>query len=597
MRKSSRKWFAAFVATFAAAAACVFWGTWSLDMVPVMPDCPASFPVDYVEDWLRGWHEDGKFIPSDLIVFLGDPYFWVELRYVFATFCAALGMGYFLRGRGLTRAASYGAGLFLAFSGYWLTLFSAGHLGWFQWMTYGVFAFGLIDRAIGRRTFRHWVLLGACVAWGSFRQPDLWLLFTVFTGCYFIYRFIRTLKDLPADAGDGGADDDGDDDDGYFPRPPVLDRRVMVLGTLKGCAVALAVFVVIGLPSFRSAIFNDLAGREAQMERGETTGANAKDDPEARWKFVTNWSMPPEDTLEFFWPRIHGDTSCPMTLAIGNFRGNGIRPYTGRLGCPMEHEKDVVPEGGRYPNYRQHSLYVGLVTCLLALFAVASLFRKETKCRADIIFFSVSALVFWLFSMGRYCEAVYRVVYHLPMGDYMRAPVKWHHLTEFCLVALAGFGLDRFIRSAGRKIGPGLATLAGCAVILVNVSDLAARARLYCAPHHADTNLAPITQQPIPEDPVQAARFLSAVEQSGLVPVGKSKTSVELRNGSVREVGFLWVEQKAPRPEVRSAAKSMSDGAFTLAAISMLASGLVVGYVILFLAVRRVRSFKVFKSR
>ena len=69
--KSRHAWFLAFVAVFAAAAGFVFWGTWALDMVPVMPDCPTSFPADYAADWLRGWEENGKFVPGDVLPFLG----------------------------------------------------------------------------------------------------------------------------------------------------------------------------------------------------------------------------------------------------------------------------------------------------------------------------------------------------------------------------------------------------------------------------------------------------------------------------------------------------------------------------------------------
>ena len=90
-------------------------------------------------------------------------------------------MAYYLRGRGLSRLASYGGGIFLGFCGYWFSLFSAGHAGWFYWQYSGVFAFGLADRAVRKGKMKNWVLLGASVAWASFYQPDLWLLFTLFT--------------------------------------------------------------------------------------------------------------------------------------------------------------------------------------------------------------------------------------------------------------------------------------------------------------------------------------------------------------------------------------------------------------------------------
>ena len=454
-------WFLGFTAVFAALVAFVFWGTWSTDFAPVMPDCPITHATSSVTRVFRGLLANGKFVPADLCKLLGSPYFWQELQYALALFCAALGMAYFCRGRGLSRLAAYGAGLLLAFSGYWCSLFSAGHLGWFQWMTYGVFAFGLSDRAVRKGKLRHWLLLGACVAWASFYQADLWLLFTLLTGAYFIWCCVRECK---------------------FP--------------WKGAVVAAVVFFLIGAPAIRSAFVNDLASRDGQIEAGETVSEKDKatlDAREKRWIFVTNWSLPPSETAEFLIPRLSGDTSCPMTLSLGARYGTGVTQYTGALGRPKD-----APAG----NYRQHALYVGLVTCLLALvgvvFAVLSLPQRQALAgekslprqspraatvRGEVAFFAIAAVLFWLFSMGRYCEPVYRVIFALPFGDYLRAPVKWHHLTEFCLVVLAGYGIERLLSLVSRVSCLKSFTLPIVgAIVLVGAIDLARVDRLYCAP-------------------------------------------------------------------------------------------------------------------
>ena len=532
-------WFAAFTAVFAVCAAVVFWGTWSTGMAPVMPDCPTSYPVHWFRAWLVGWLENGKFAPAEAINWIGSPYIWTEFQYAFAAYMSALGMVYFLRGRGLPRVAAYGAGLLLAFSGYWFTLFSAGHLGWFQWMTYGVFVFGLIDRALEKGKPRHWLLLGACLAWGSMHQPDLWLIFSVFSAAYFVFRLVVVLLGTARDA-----------------------RRASLVKWAKGSALALVALLAIGGASFRSAFVNDLAGRDKQIEEGQTLGANAaKDDAEKRWIFVTNWSMPPEATKEFWHAGVEGDTSCPYTLAIGQKRGNGIRQYVGRLGRPL---------GATQGNYRQHSLYVGWVTCFLAVLGLLSALLPwlrdaghETRATGDgrqstmdspsntnnsaIIFFAVSAVVFWLFSMGRYCEPVYRLVYALPFGDYLRAPVKWHHLTEFCLCVLAGYGLAmlrfRFVPSALRRASSGSSPAASRAAhiatglvamfVIVGLSHLVPNARLYCAPHRADADMqfadARITQDPrgIAQLNQMRARVLGQYGNMALIEVPKPKQKDE----------------------------------------------------------------------
>jgi len=444
--------FAAFTAAFAALAAFVFWGTWSPDCAPVMPDSPIVHPTAYadvLQAAFRNFLATGKFIPSDVLWsgLLVSPYFCQELKYAVALYCAGLGLAWFLRGRGLSPLAAYGAGLLLSFCGYWSSLFSAGHGGWFVWMTYGTFAFGLVDRAVRLDRLRHWLLLGACVAWASFYQPDLWLLFTVLTGLYFVWCCVRERK-LP----------------------------------WKGTLLAAVVFFVIGAPSIRQALVQDLAGRDRQIADGETISpkdAAAGDADEKRWIFVTNWSLPPDEIAEFVVPRLNGDTSCSLTLSLARRAGKDTRPYTGALGRP---------KGAAHGNYRQHSLYVGWVTCLLALAGVvgAAAFGlrlrtgQENPAQKDAAFFLVAAVVFLLFSFGRYCEPVYRLVYALPFGDYLRAPVKWHHLTEFCLCVLAGYGIDWLLTLKPLQNKVAAAVLG--AFVLFGAFDLARIDRLYCAP-------------------------------------------------------------------------------------------------------------------
>ena len=431
--KPAGVWFLAFTAVFAVLAGIVFWGTWALDVVPVMPDAQTSYPVDFAGRQWRVFLETGKLIPSDIRFFIGSPYFWQELQYVLALYAAALGMAYFGFGRGLSRLAAYGSGLLLAFCGYWVTLFSAGHVGWFLWMTYGVFAFGLADRAVRLDKPRYWLLLGLTVAWAGFNQQDLWLLFTLFTSVYFLWCCWR-------------------------------ERRF----SWRGMLMSAGVFIAVSLPNFVDTFVNTIAGRKSQIEQFEKGEAKAGVDQskDSRWEFVTNWSMPLEDTCEFFNSRVHGDTSCPFVLSIGRKNATDVKPYTGALGRPLG-----APQG----NYRQHSLYVGWVTCLLALVGVVLGIR-----RPDVRFFAVAALVFYSFSLGRYFEPCYRLIYALPAGDLIRCPVKWHHLTEFCLVTLAAYGVDALCR--WRRLSAVWGQTLVIAIVTWGAVNLAVEAHRYCAP-------------------------------------------------------------------------------------------------------------------
>ena len=174
---------------------------------------------------------------------------------------------------------------------------------------------------------------------------------------------------------------------------------------------------------------------------------------------------------------------------------------------------------------------------------------------ASLIFFTVSAIVFWLFSMGRYCEPVYRLVYALPFGDYLRAPVKWHHLTEFCICVLAGYGLAGIMNYGLRIMNcqdaknsiphssfiihnssfpiRHLPAVVVAAIVLIGVADLVSNDRLYCAPHRADADMqfvdGRITQDPrgIAQLNQMRARVLGTYQGAALIEVPKAKQKDE----------------------------------------------------------------------
>ena len=115
--KRSLIWFVGFTAFFAALMAYVFWGTWSPDVAFVQPDQPVTYPADFL---LRKWREicgGGSFVPGDIRFVLGGPYVWQELQYAVAMYLAALGVVFYLKGRGLPPLACYGAGAIYGFMG------------------------------------------------------------------------------------------------------------------------------------------------------------------------------------------------------------------------------------------------------------------------------------------------------------------------------------------------------------------------------------------------------------------------------------------------------------------------------------------------
>ena len=468
--KPSTKAFLCFTAVFALCVAFVFWGTWSTDAAFVQPDNPIHYPLDEASRWWAALLSGSRFIPSDLMHVLGGMYFWQELQYALGAYLAALGMAFYLRGRSCSLLSRYAAGAAYGLMGYNFTLFSAGHMGWFVWLMYGPFAFGLVDRCVRKGKWTNWALLGAVLAWASAQQPDIWLMFTVFTFIYGIWCCIR-------------------------------ERRFLKL--LPGAALALAVMALTGAPQFRKALVDDVAGREAQMS------AAAGDSDEDRWEFCTNWSLPPEDTLEFISSDVHGRSNDP--------RVSPEAPYSGRLGyryraCPRCGNPVPKPPAGKgyvhpcgqavtadsysglavsWQPYRQHGLYMGLATILFAIAGIIVSFRrrrsgsqgehcgKAMSNRGEILFWTVSGVVAYLCALGCFTP-FYRLVYALPYMDSIRCPVKFVHILEWCVAALAGFGVDAAIGWLGARTRP-LLYAALAAVAIANAADLARVNAGYCA--------------------------------------------------------------------------------------------------------------------
>jgi hypothetical protein len=159
--------------------------------------------------------------------------------------------------------------------------------------------------------------------------------------------------------------------------------------------------------------------------------------------------LPPEDVLEFVAPGVFGNESM-----------QGEYPYWGRLGRPSD---EVFQKGRMMPNYRQHTVYLGVIPVLLALFGViAYLGNRKTKIflslqktpdprpptpdYSDVPFWCGVWVVCLLLAMGRYTP-FYRLFYAIPYMDYIRAPVKFLHLVELATALLAGFGMDALLRT------------------------------------------------------------------------------------------------------------------------------------------------------
>ena len=81
----------------------------------------------------------------------------------------------------------------------------------------------------------------------------------------------------------------------------------------------------------------------------------------------------------------------------------------------------------------------------------------------------------------------YRLVFALPVGDYIRCPVKFVHLIEWCVAVLVGFGAAALLDLRIARHAPKVAAAAIAAILMVNAINLASVDARYCAVDPGDT--------------------------------------------------------------------------------------------------------------
>ena len=81
----------------------------------------------------------------------------------------------------------------------------------------------------------------------------------------------------------------------------------------------------------------------------------------------------------------------------------------------------------------------------------------------------------------------YRLMFMLPGGDYIRCPVKFVHLVEWCAAVLAGFGAASCLSCGCARRFPSVAAAVVAVLLLVNMLNLAVEDAKYCAVDHSDT--------------------------------------------------------------------------------------------------------------
>lgn len=374
--------------------------------------------------WANVLGGQSSFTPHTLYWLIFNPLYAHELTYIIDTLVLSLGALYYLRGRNVSPLAAWCGALALGLSGYTFTLFCAGHRGYFHMFSCAIWAFGLLDRGFRTKKLFYFAVIGLVFAWGIPYQPDVFVLVGAVAGFYALWLTFNQST-------------------GFMKTALSIWPRFIVMLIFLGLA---------GYSSIHSAATDRIADRRAQIggdsrsaesnSDGSKKEAEPKVSPKEQWLFATNWSLPPEDMLEFIVPGVFGDESV-----------HGAHPYWGRLGQP---DTSVFQKGRMMPNYRQHTVYFGIISVVFSFFAIFVWFKfrkmqgddsTEKAVFRDVPFWAVVWIIALLLAMGRFTP-FYRLFYAIPYMGLIRAPVKFLHIVEISSALLCGFGVHALLTQA-----------------------------------------------------------------------------------------------------------------------------------------------------
>ena len=290
------------------------------------------------------------------------------------------------------RIRNWAACIFGSIVVFWLgsnfTLTYAGHIGKFGILFLASLYLLLIEKAArtGNRAFA--LLAGGAFGAMFLEQADVAFIFALFLGPYAIYAFIR-------------------------------ERGFAWSALIRFLLPLLIVTALLSLhplwQGFRANVLNVAAVQD--------------EDPRARWAFATQWSWPPEESIDFIAPGFMGWRT-----------GEPDGPYYGRMGRSEGWEQ--TKRGFR--NFKLENQYLGAVPLVFAVFGIFAAWvcrRQKSYFHADVIFWGIVAIVALFLSFGKYFP-LYSLFFKLPVVSAIRNPNKFLHVFQLATGVLAAYGVN-----------------------------------------------------------------------------------------------------------------------------------------------------------
>lgn len=344
-----------------------------------------------------GWWTDSVLVgmPWDLAINWSNLLLWLLPVRVFTSWSHAIDLGLasvflslFLRARGRSWAACAIGALTAFWVGSNLTLTFAGHLGKFGVLMFAAAFLWLCEMAVRSRKLGWSLLAGGAMGAMFLEQADLALFFCMALGPFALYTLAR--------------------EHGF--QFPAWLRVLLPMGIVAG---------LLALPAILLAYQNNV-----KSTTSETPG-----DAESQWEFVTQWSWPPDESVDFIAPGYMGWRS-----------GEPEGPYWGRMGRSAGWEQ--TKQG--FQNFKLESQYLGVIPLALAMIAAYGAWlgwRKDRAWSREVLFWFVVTVVTLLLSFGKYCP-LYKLVYMLPAFSSIRNPNKFLQVFQLATAVLTASGLD-----------------------------------------------------------------------------------------------------------------------------------------------------------
>ena len=300
-----------------------------------------------------------------------------------------------------------------AIAAFWVgsnfTLTYAGHMGKFAAVMFAAAALCGI-----RKTFesnRPWLwsmVTGGFIGFMLLEQQDVALFFGIFLGAYALFRAVLMFRQKA----------------GFK------------------CFLILIPMGIIAL------IMSSATLMASYIQNVSAVAVQQEENSSQKWEFTTQWSWPPEESIDFVAPGYMGWRS-----------GEAEGPYWGRMGRTAGWEKT----GQGFMNFKLENMYFGAIPMLLALFAawVAILsmishhrfsWPKDRQvdgagragddwqsARMEMLFWFSVAGITLLLSFGKYFP-LYELFYQLPVVSNIRNPNKFLQVFQLAVGILAAYG-------------------------------------------------------------------------------------------------------------------------------------------------------------